>query len=89
MEIEMLAGDPVEAERAASAVYEEYSQEPNWMSDRAAWPSRSAPRSATRYTEIAGARPGDQVMDPDHVEDRALASGRGTWAARRGRSGCT
>jgi len=36
LEIEMLAGDPVEAERAARAVYEKYRDEHNWMSDRAA-----------------------------------------------------
>jgi tetratricopeptide (TPR) repeat protein len=69
LEIEMLAGDPVEAERAARAVYEEYSQEPNWMSDRAASAlalalcARERYQEATSYTEIAGARPGDQVMD--------------------------
>ena len=61
------AGDPVEAERAARAVYEEYSQEPNWMSDRAASAlalcAQERYQEATRYTEVAGARPGDQVMD--------------------------
>jgi class 3 adenylate cyclase/tetratricopeptide (TPR) repeat protein len=69
LEIEMLAGDPVQAERAARAVYEEYSQEHNWMSDRAASAlalalcAQGRYEEATSYTEITGARPGDQVMD--------------------------
>jgi class 3 adenylate cyclase/tetratricopeptide (TPR) repeat protein len=92
LEIEMLAGDPVEAERAARAVYEEYRQEPNWMSDRGPprpSRSRSAPRALPgghqlhRHHRHTAGRPGD---GPDHVEDRALASARGTRAARRGRS---
>jgi tetratricopeptide (TPR) repeat protein len=69
LEIEMLAGDPVEAERAARAVHEGYSQEHNWMSNRAASAlalalcAQERYEEATRYTNITGTQPGDQVMD--------------------------
>jgi class 3 adenylate cyclase/tetratricopeptide (TPR) repeat protein len=99
LEIEMLAGDPVEAERAARAVYEEYSQEHNWMSDRAASAlalalcAQERYQEATRYTEIAGARPGDQVMDQIMwriARSRALAGlGQLDEAARIAREAVT
>jgi class 3 adenylate cyclase/tetratricopeptide (TPR) repeat protein len=69
LEIEMLAGDPVEAERAARAVYEEYRDEHNWMSDRAASAlalalcAQERYEEATSYTDITGTPLGDQVMD--------------------------
>jgi class 3 adenylate cyclase/tetratricopeptide (TPR) repeat protein len=65
MEIEMLAGDPVQAERAARAAYEEHI----FRSDRAASAlaltlcDQQRYEEATRYVDIAGARLGDQVMD--------------------------
>jgi class 3 adenylate cyclase len=92
LEIEMLAGDPVEAERAARVVYEEYSQEPNWMSDRAASAlalalcAQERYEEASRYTEITGAQLGDQMMDQilwRTARARALAGlGRLDEAAR-------
>jgi tetratricopeptide (TPR) repeat protein len=67
LEIEMLAGDPVEAERAARAVYEKYRDEHNWMSDRAASAlalcAQERYQEATSYTDITGTQLGDQVMD--------------------------
>jgi tetratricopeptide (TPR) repeat protein len=65
MEIELLGGDPVQAERAARAAYEEHI----WRSDRAASAlaltlcDQQRYEEATRYVDIAGARLGDQVMD--------------------------
>jgi len=97
--IELLAGDPVEAERAARAVYEEYRQEPNWMSDRAASAlaltlcAQERYQEATRYTEIAGGRSGDQVMDQilwRIARSRALAGlGQLDEAARVAREAVT
>jgi tetratricopeptide (TPR) repeat protein len=69
LEIEMLAGDPVEAERAARAVYEKHRDEHNWMSDRAASAlalalcAQERYQEATSYTDITGTQLGDQVMD--------------------------
>jgi class 3 adenylate cyclase/tetratricopeptide (TPR) repeat protein len=65
MEIEMLGGDPIQAERAARAAYEEHI----FRSDRAASAlaltlcDQQRYEEAARYVDIAGARLGDQVMD--------------------------
>jgi class 3 adenylate cyclase/tetratricopeptide (TPR) repeat protein len=99
LEIEMLAGDPVEAERAARAVYEAYREEPNWMSDRAASAlalalcAQERYEEANRYTEITGTQLGDQVMDQIMwriARSRALAGlGQLDEAARVAREAVT
>jgi class 3 adenylate cyclase/tetratricopeptide (TPR) repeat protein len=65
LEMELLAGDPVQAEHHARAVYEEHT----WMSRRAASAlalalcAQGRYEEANRYTEITGTQLGDQVMD--------------------------
>jgi tetratricopeptide (TPR) repeat protein len=99
LEIEMLAGDPVQAERAARAVYEEYRDEHNWMSDRAASAlalalcAQERYEEATSYTDITGTQLGDQVMDQIMwriARSRALAGlGQLDEAARIAREAVT
>ena len=79
---------------APRAVYEEYRDEHNWMSDRAASAlalalcAQERYKEATSYTDITGTQLGDQVMDQilwGIARARALTG----LEARRGRSGCT